>query len=290
MQVNGGHFFDSTRVETLIADYKLTGSRQILGQIVQECRPVALSLIRSKCTFAYECEDDLISAIDGKLCRSVGRYDPARGRAFSFITRLSINMLATNVTHQKKHASRYQAINDVIIETTPDDAAPHQTAVALADLEHKIFGIRSAVSAANERECQKWYVQSFIDAGFQLRRHECADAAMKVYDLSHRRSRQLYDLTLLEIRRETWDETTHERPRDLRGTKGLPLLRYSNYLSKPEWPRFIGLMRDLAPYLVVLVKPDNERGIRAGTWSAVRQNLEWILYGIPNATPLFASR
>ncbi|HEX4201506.1 MAG TPA: hypothetical protein VHY59_08310, partial [Chthoniobacterales bacterium] len=43
---------------------------------------------------------------------------------------------------------------------------------------------------------QKWYVESFIDSAFSLHRHSCANAAMKVYGLSHKRSRQLYEFDL----------------------------------------------------------------------------------------------
>ena len=45
---------------------------------------------------------------------------------------------------------------------------------------------------------QKWYVESFIDGAFELRRHQCADAAMQVYGASHYRSRESYYLTMLE--------------------------------------------------------------------------------------------
>ena len=45
---------------------------------------------------------------------------------------------------------------------------------------------------------QKWYVESFIDGAFELRRHQCADAAMQVFGASHCCSRELYDLTMLE--------------------------------------------------------------------------------------------
>jgi hypothetical protein len=47
-------------------------------------------------------------------------------------------------------------------------------------------------------------------------------------------------------------------------------------------------MRDLAPYLVILVRPANAAEIKAGKWEAVRENLELILNGTPEATPLFA--
>jgi hypothetical protein len=46
-------------------------------------------------------------------------------------------------------------------------------------------------------------------------------------------------------------------------------------------------MRDLAQSLVVLVKPANEAGIRAGQWAAVRENVELILGRNPGAAPLF---
>jgi hypothetical protein len=49
-----------------------------------------------------------------------------------------------------------------------------------------------------ELSAQRWYIESFCADGFEHRRHECADAAMTVYGLSHDRSRELYDLTMLE--------------------------------------------------------------------------------------------
>lgn len=112
---------------------------------------------------------------------------------------------------------------------------------------------------------------------------------MKVFRLTHRRARQLYILTLLEIRRVLWDETRHEpvTPIALRGTKGLPLVKYTNFLTLEEFSKFAALMKDLAPYLVIAIKPSNEAGIRNGNWQAIRENLELILNGVPGASPLF---
>lgn len=112
----------------------------------------------------------------------------------------------------------------------------------------------------------------------------------KVFGLSHCRSRQLNDLALLEVRRLLWEESSHKPivPHQLRGTKGLPLIWYSNFLTPEEFSRFAILIKDLAPYLVVLIRPQNQAKIRAGQWAAVRENLELILNGIPEATPLFA--
>jgi hypothetical protein len=51
-------------------------------------------------------------------------------------------------------------------------------------------------------------MESFTDDGFESRRHECANAAMAVYNLSHERSRELYDLTVLEVRRVVYNDLT----------------------------------------------------------------------------------
>ena len=48
---------------------------------------------------------------------------------------------------------------------------------------------------------QRWFVSSFIDERFSQCRHQCGDATMNVFSLSHGRSRELYDLTMLEVRR-----------------------------------------------------------------------------------------
>jgi len=89
---------------------------------------------------------------------------------------------------------------------------------------------------------------------------------MKVYGLSHRRSRQSFDLTILSIRQTLWDETKHAPvSRDpLKGTKGSPLVRYSNFLTPDEFSKFAALMKDLAPPVVMSVRPANEGRIRSG--------------------------
>jgi hypothetical protein len=279
---------DSEAVESLIAAYQRTGETKTLGEILERSQPISLSLIRSRNTFRFEDEDELLSAVNRKLLLSVQQFDRTRGTAFSFVNRLCINMLCTRVTLQKKLARRYEALTDTVVNTTPD-AANFESQIAVDDLAQQIRSIKSPCTAQSERQAQRWFVESFIDCGFQMRRQECSNAAMKVFSLSHPRSRQLYDLTLLEIRRALWDETKHSElnPAKLRGTKGLPLLRYTNFLSPQEFCKFACLMKDLAPYLVILMKPANESRIRSGNWPAVRENLKLVLEGNPEATPLF---
>jgi hypothetical protein len=46
-------------------------------------------------------------------------------------------------------------------------------------------------------------------------------------------------------------------------------------------------MRDLAPSVVTLIKPENELAIRAREWGPTRENLLLVIYGDGTATPLF---
>ena len=84
---------------------------------------------------------------------------------------------------------------------------------ALDDLGDRIRrGVKSTVSDPAERGMQRWFVDSFIAGAFELRRHECADAAMQVYGVGHERSRELYDLVLLECRRLMIDDLPPRAP------------------------------------------------------------------------------
>jgi hypothetical protein len=62
--------------------------------------------------------------------------------------------------------------------------------------------IKTSRADRYELEAQRWFVESFIDCGFHFRRHEAADAVMQVFGLDHSRSRQLFYLTMVAVRRE----------------------------------------------------------------------------------------
>ena len=65
------------------------------------------------------------------------------------------------------------------------------------------------------------------------------------------------------------------------------MIRYSNFLSPEEFNKLAVLMKDLAPTLVILVRPQNAAGIKAGHWESVRKNLMIVLEGDDRASPLF---
>jgi hypothetical protein len=144
-----------------------------------------------------------------------------------------------------------------------------------------------------ELGAQRWFVTSFTEDGFACRRHQSANASMVVFHLSHARSREPYDLTMLECRRVLYDDVKRREPiisGRLYGTRAHWMARYSPLLSASKFTRFAVLMRDLAPYLLLLIlNPEKSNRHRADRNPTIgRRNLEAILYGCPNAVPLFS--
>ena len=105
-----------------------------------------------------------------------------------------------------------------------------------------------------------------------------------------RLSRELYDLTMLEVRPVLYDDIKpkHEITAGrLLGTKCAWMLHYRVLLTEPEFTKFVILIRDLAPYLLFLIDPHN-RNLRQDRNPPIgRKNLELILHGCAAAVPLF---
>jgi hypothetical protein len=137
----------------------------------------------------------------------------------------------------------------------------------------------------------RWYADSFLNGAFELQRHKCADAAITVYGLRHNRSRELYDLCLLECRRAMYDILPPRptiAPVQLHGTRAHWMGRYAHLLDPAEFTKFVTLTKGLNPFVVVLIAPQS-RGRRLDRNPQVgRTNLLWVLYGHPDAVPLFA--
>jgi hypothetical protein len=115
---------------------------------------------------------------------------------------------------------------------------------------------------------------------------------MSVHQLSHDRARELYDLTMLEVRRILYDDGAKRRspviPGQLNETKLAWLTRYAPLMSVPvEFTKFVVLMRDLAPYVLLIVDRDNHNSHRHDRKTVGRKNIELILNGDPHAVPLF---
>jgi hypothetical protein len=284
------HHFDNARLEACIARFQRSGDTRHLGEIITLSEQRALVLIRHHHTACYCSEPELLSDVHLKLIRSVAKFDPSKGSAFTYVSKVIDSSLRTRVTNVRRHWLRHCELDDDLVNTL---RAKIDDRTSLDDLAHRVRdAARTMLSDQREIEAQRWLIESFTDDGFASRRHACADACMGAFRLSHARSRELYDLSMLEVRRALYDDVKRRQqivPGRLLGTRAQWMVQYQSLLTESEFTRFAVLMRDLAPYLLLLIvdptKANNHRRDRNPTIG--RQTLEWILYGHPDAVPLF---
>jgi hypothetical protein len=281
---------DNGKIEALIARYQTDRDVESLSQIVALTENRALTLIRFYRTARYRPASELLSDVNFKLIKAVDKFDPQKGSAFTFVSQVIANVLFTSVTNARKDSQRYRKLTKRVLSQlteTPDDYA------AVDDINHKIkIGARTTLCDDAKLSVQRWYIESFTDGRFESRRHECANAAMVIYPaLSHARSRELYDLTMLEVRRVLYDTVAHRRQPiaagRLFGTRLAWMARYAPLMSSVEFTKFAVLMRDLAPYLLLLIDAQNRNRRRDRSPAVGRKNIELILYGDSDAVPLF---
>jgi hypothetical protein len=288
---NGGAcpHWDNAKIESLIAAYQTHGDVKSLAAIVELTKERALTLIRFRKTSRYRAEDELLSDVNFKLMRAVAHFDPQKGSAFTFVSQVVTNVLCTSVSNVRKGAHRYTKLTRAIARKVPDKSEDRS---GVDDITHRIkTGARTSLREVRELAAQRWFIESFTSDGFESRRHECANAAMGVFQQNHTRSRELYDLTMLEVRRLLYDDVNRRpqiAPGRLIGTRSAWMTRYAPLLSADEFTKFVVLMRDLAPYLLLIIVPENGCSHRRDRSEAIgRKNLELVLYGDPDAVKLF---
>jgi hypothetical protein len=279
---------DNARIESLIAEYQTTRDVNTLASIVDLTQDRALTLIRFRKTTRYSTEGELLSDVNFKLIRAVDKFDPTRGKAFSLISCLITNTLCTSVTAARKRSKQHITLKRSIVRKLE---AKHDDHSGVDDIAHRIkAGTRTTLTDPSEVGMQRWYVDSFLDGAFELRRHQCADAAMQVYGVNHERSRELYDLTVLEVRRVLYPDLPPRQPiaaGRLVGTRGAWMIRYAHLLNAVEFTKFVVLAKDLSPFVVVLIDPANHSRRQDRSATVTRRNLEFILNGHPDARLLF---
>ena len=286
----GGEHLNNAQLEQCIFRFQ-KGDADALTEIIALTTPRAQTLIRFHKTSHYRNESELLSDCHFKLLRSIGRFDPAKGSAFSYVSRIIDSSLKTAVTNQRKNWARYSELDNEITNTIPARSDNWEKA---DDLVFKIKSrVKTTLTNETEVSAQRWFVDSFCQDGFTARRHTCADVCMSVYQLSHARSRELHDLVMLEVRRVLFDDLKLKDQiiaNRLLGTRVAWIANYKKLLSAPEFTKFYFLMKNLAPYLLLLIidpmKGNNHRRDRSP--AIARRNLELILYGSPGAELLFS--
>jgi hypothetical protein len=286
----GGEHLNNIALESAIVRYQTQGDVQSLTKIIELSTPRAQTLIRYYRTHLYRDESELISDCHYKLVRSIGRFDAGKGSAFSFVSAVVTSTLKTAVSNQRRNWSRNVELDGELANSLPAKADDWSVA---DDLIFKVKSrVRTTLTNEVELEAQKWLVTSFCQEGFASRRHTCADACMGVYQITHARSRELHDLSALEVRRALFDDLRHRDQviaNRLLGTRCAWMARYKPLLSATEFTKFYFLMKNLAPYLLLLiVDPANNRNHRRDRCPKIdRPTLELILDGDPGARPLF---
>jgi hypothetical protein len=193
------------------------------------------------------------------------------------------------VTNARKASTRYTGLDADLINTLP---AKSEDRTVADDIAHRIkTSAKTTLTDPLELSAQRWYIESFTADGFESRRHECANAAMAVHSLSHDRSRELYDLTMLEVRRVLYDDIKRRAPiiaaGRVIGTRLAWMARYAPLLSQDEFTKFVVLMKGLSPFVILLIDPANHSRRQDRCAAISRRNLEFILNGHPDAVPLF---
>jgi hypothetical protein len=286
---NGTLRVDNGRLEQLITSYQSGTDRvSALSEIVTLTQQRALTLIRFHRTSRYRTESELLSDIHFKLMRALDRFDPSKGSGFTFVSCVIKNTLCTAVTMSRRQRATYIRMRPSIVRQL---VCKTEDRSGVDDIAHKIkSAVRTTLTDQIELSAQRWFVESFLSDGFDSRRHECANAAMSVHNLGHDRSRELYDLTMLEVRRVLFDDLPPRRPiapQQLRGTRCGWLARYAHLIDAGELTKVVTLVHDLSPFVIVLIDPNNHNRRQDRSGEVTRANVEWVLRGHPSAVTLF---
>jgi hypothetical protein len=279
---------DNAQLEQAIGHYQTQHDVESLGEIVRLTQTRAQTLIRFYQTTKYRPEDELLSDVNWKLLRAVGKFDPAKGSAFTFVSQVIWSTLSTSVMATRREARRYSELDEKLTDKLPAIDEDHHS---VDDLRHRIkAGVKTTLTDEDELSTQRWYVESFTADGFDAHRHQCANAAMAVYGLSHSRSRELYDLTMLETRRVLYDDLKSRQPiaaGRLIGTRCAWMVRFAPLLTETEFTKFVILVRNLGPFVLMLIDPESRSRRQDRNPVIGRKNLEWVLNGHPDAVLLF---
>ena len=79
--------FDNVRLESLISAHQAGTEPAALAQIVTLTQNRARALIYFNRTTRYCAADELLSDINYKLLKAVGKFDTGKGTAFTFLSR-----------------------------------------------------------------------------------------------------------------------------------------------------------------------------------------------------------
>jgi len=271
---NGGaqHRFDEGVVCELVLKWQDSSEPELIEEIMRRCEPVLTGTILTRGGYSADF-DEVLNSLRIRLWRRLSKFDPSRGRIFTFVSLVAGRSLIEIWSRRNLQARRYPETDISVLESIRHSSWSRISPVeALEDVRHRIMQVRTTCVDEHELSSQRWLVRGLLDAEFKLRRHQASDSMSLVYNLHPRRSRTIHDQTMLEVRRQLLDvvKVPAITRRDLIGTRGHALAKYSDQLSAQDFSKLAYLMKNLAPAII----PRPER-------------VDLILGGFPNAQLLF---
>ncbi len=264
--------FDERAVCALVLSWQADQRTELMDKILLLAHPVITGVVLTRGAHTVDMEETL-HHLRIKIWRKLSNYNCSKGRLYTYLTMVAHQTLDELQARQRRYQERYAMTDVAVLESTPYSTAPEiRRTEILADIKWRLYQTRTVCTDPHELESQRWLVRGLLDSGFGLRRHEAADATVMVYGLHPRRARVLHDQTMLEVRRQLLDvvKVPAITRRDLIGTRGHALAKYSDQLSAQDFSKLAYLMKNLAPAII----PRPER-------------VDLILGGFPNAQLLF---
>jgi hypothetical protein len=261
-------------VASLVATWQRDQKPEVLDQILEAARPAITGTLLTR-GFAADFEE-LLNSARVKIWKKLPKFDPSRGRCFTFFSMLASQAASEAWAKKRIHSERYNLNCVEVLDSLKHSAWSRITQADIyEDFWHRVSQVRVPCDDERERESLRWLKKGQFDAEFRLKRHQAADSMSLVFEISPKRARELYDLGVLETRRALIPllaEVPTITRRDLIGTRGRALGRYCDLLPAQDFAKLAFLMRGLAPKIIP--KPDR---------------LDLILDGFPDAQPLFPS-
>ncbi len=242
----GRHFFDEEEVKALVVLYLKNKSSDVFAEILRQIDGVINAIIYERGIHRYEEMDELLQKIHIKIWRVLSKFDPARGKLYSFITIVTHNTLGHINTELINRSSKFtplecngeKSLLDTL-QAKDDDAEMRE------DVGVNIKKILTTCTIDKEINAQRWLVLSFVESNFSIRRHEAANSMMKVFAISKERSRELYDQTILEVRRQLlqYAKIPTVKVSQIKGTRQKALAAYFKTQGQERFNKLVFLMR-----------------------------------------------
>jgi HK97 family phage major capsid protein len=266
--------FPEVQAQTLLREWQKTGNIDLIDDICRLCQPTVQKLISVRQTFLFLPREELESYCLEQIARRLmsKKYNAERGRLYTYIQRIAECVLITRVRRETKWTRRMTVLDEPLENSLHTDGEDSRHVVD--HLLHVIAQIRTPFTKENEKAASRWLTRNLVESNFTFWRWDAANAMGVVFALSPSQSRQIYDSTVLEIRRVCLSEhrTKPVTGFGLRGTRDRSLLKYKARLSPADFSKLCILMHGLAPRQL----------IDSGLYS-----LDEILHGLPRGRVLF---